>query len=81
MNSSVPFKGQPVLKKSSASSERDVLLEFKSNDPDPKNWFFVVRRKQPDGTLKDVKIPYREYVPAKEEVELHFLPDEAPRKP
>lgn len=79
----MPFRGQQVVKKSAASKsgERDVLMEFKGNDPDPKNWYFVVRRKQPDGTLKDLKLPYREYVPAKEEIELQFLPDDAQSKP
>ena len=78
----VPFKGQHIEKKLAGSikKEHDVLMEFKANNPDPKNWFFIVRRQQSDNSFKDVKIPYRDYVPAKEEIELQFLPDDAQSK-
>ena len=78
----VPFKGQHIEKKlaGSITGKHDVLMEFKANNPDPKNWFFIVRRQQSDNSFKDVKIPYREYVPAKEEIELQFLPDDAQSK-
>lgn len=69
------FKGQPVLRKGPTDSEREVLLEFKASDPDPNNWYFVVRRPLPDGNFRDVKIPYRDYIPPKGDVELHFLQD------
>lgn len=70
------FSGQPVLH----NKERDVLLEFKSNDPNPKNWYFVLRRKKADGSTEELKIPYRDYVPATEDLELHFLSDDAQKE-
>lgn len=69
------FNGQPVLRKGPSDSEREILLEFKASDPDPNNWYFVVRRPLPGGNFRDVKIPYRDYIPPKGDTELHFLQD------
>lgn len=75
------YAGQPVILKG-AQNEKELLLEFKSNDPDPKKWYFVVRRLKPDGSwTEDLKIPYSEYVSQKMDTELIFTTDDAQRKP
>jgi len=76
------FSGQPIVRKGAASAEKEMLVEFKGGDPDPKKWYFVVRRQKPDGSWsEDLKIPYSDYVSPKTDTELIFTSDEAQRKP
>ena len=75
------FSGQPIVRKGAPSAEREVLLEFKGGDPDPRNWYFLVKREQADGSWKELRIPYREYVSQKSDTELIFTTDDAQRKP
>lgn len=75
------FTGQPVVHKGAATNEKEVLVEFKGGDRDPKNWYFIVKRQDPDGTWKESKIAYRDYVSQRSDTELIFTTDEAQRKP
>ncbi len=75
------FSGQPVVRKGAAGNEKEVLIEFKGGDADPQNWYFLVRRQQPDGSWKELKIPYRDYVSSKSDTEIIFTSDEAQKKP
>ncbi len=76
------FSGQPIVRKGVASTEKEVLVEFKGGDPDPKKWYFIVRRQKPDGSWsEDLKISYADYVSSKSDTELIFSSDEAQRKP
>lgn len=77
-----PFSGQPIARKGAVSAEKEVLIEFKGGDADPKKWYFIVRRQKPDGSWsEDLKIPYSDYVSSKSDTELIFTSDEAQRKP
>ena len=76
------FSGQPIARKGAQSGDKELLIEFKSGDSDPKKWYFVVRRLKVDGTWgEELKIPYNEYVSSKTDTELLFSSDDAPRKP
>ncbi len=60
------FSGQPIVRKGAASADKEVLVEFKGGDADPRNWYFVVRRQHADGTWgEDLTILYRDYVSTK----------------
>ncbi|HLX63061.1 MAG TPA: serine/threonine-protein kinase [Planctomycetota bacterium] len=75
------FDGQPIVHKGAAANEKEVLVEFRGGDRDPSSWYFIVRRQQADGTWKESKIAYRDYVSQKSDTELIFTSDEAQSKP
>jgi tRNA A-37 threonylcarbamoyl transferase component Bud32 len=66
---SLPY--QPaVLRHPDGGREEIRWVEFKGDDPNPSNWYYVIERRQPDGTWKRATVAHRDFIRAGDTLEM-----------
>lgn len=76
-----PAAQPAVVRRADGSREEIRWIEFKADDPDPAEWYYVVERKQTDGTWKRATLSQREFARPGDTLELTPGSTGAPPRP